>query len=90
LPQDGFERELLPKGRFVQGFPLLNSFGPAAPMATNMVFEQRGRLVIPSNGPGGEYSVSMGIGPPYAVEYQGVTEVARIRVRARPLPRNGP
>jgi hypothetical protein len=90
IPAERFAQTLLPKGRFVQGFPLLQSFDPASPMASDMVFEQPGTLIIPTNAPAGEYVVSIGIGPPYTSSYEEVTEVVRIHVREQPRPHNGP
>jgi len=47
--------------------------------------------MAPSNLPAGEYGVEVGFAPSYPPEYGGwvAVEGARLRVRARGLPRNG-
>jgi hypothetical protein len=90
MKPERFERALLPKGRFVQGFPVAYGRRDAGPTAAGTVYEQRGSAIVPSNAPGGSYRTFIGIGPKYAGEYQGWIEVGQLEVRARPLPRNGP
>jgi hypothetical protein len=85
-----FESKLLPKGRFVQGFPLLYGLWGLPLVSSAAALEQRGEVVVPSNAPGGEYRVMIGIGPVYTDVYTGWVEVGRLQVKARPLPRNGP
>lgn len=90
MKPERFERALLPKGRFVQGFPVAYGRPDAGPTAAGTVYEQRGSAIVPSNAPAGSYRTFIGIGPKYAGEYQGWIEVGQLEVRARPLPRNGP
>jgi hypothetical protein len=85
-----FERKLLPKGRFVQGFPLLYGRWELPMVSSSAAHEQRGQAVVPSNAPAGEYRVMVAVGPPYTEVYTGWAEVGRLQVKARPLPRNGP
>ena len=85
-----FERKLLPKGRFVQGFPLLYGQWELPMISSSAAHEQRGQAVVPSNAPAGEYRVTIAVGPPYTEVYTGWAEVGRLQVKARPLPRNRP
>ena len=74
-----------------QGYPVAYGLWglPASPPGT--VYEQRGKLMAPSNLPAGEYGVEVGFAQSYPPEYGGwvAVEGARLRVRARALPENG-
>ncbi len=89
MPAAQFERKLMKKGRFVQGYPLLYGPGVATELSPG-VYQQRGQAIMPSNAPTGEYQVAVGIGPMYTPVYQQWTEVAKIRIIEGPLPNNGP
>jgi hypothetical protein len=88
MPAEQFAR-VAKKGRFVQGFPMLYGLGSSVALSPGM-YEQRGEAIMPSNAAAGEYRVAVGVGPMYAAAYQGWTEVGKIRIAARPRPRNGP
>ncbi len=79
------------KGLFVQGFPVLHClYGlPASPPGT--VYEQSGRIMIPSNAPTGGYVVRIGFAESYPPKYTHWTDLGDdhvLRVRGRPLPTN--
>jgi len=76
--------------RLVQAFPVAHGQWGLRPSPEGTVYEQRGELIVPSNAASSGYRVAVGIGPPYASEYQGWLEVGKMRVRSRSLPRNGP
>jgi hypothetical protein len=76
--------------RLLEGFFFINGRWGTPPSASGMCYEQRGVTIIPSNAPAGDYTVSIGIGAPYTEAYMDWTEVGRLHVTARPLPRNGP
>ena len=85
-----FAGVLREKGRFVQAFPLVYGLRGLAPTPEGAVYEQRGVVIIPSNGPGGTYRTAMGFSQSMPPEYQGWTETGSLQVTAGPLPRNGP
>ena len=75
----------------VQGYPVLHGLWglPASPVGT--AYEQRGKIMIPSNLPAGEYALEVGYAESYPPEYGEWVEVgdSRLRVEAEALPRNG-
>ncbi len=87
---DQFTPRMLQDTRLIQGFFFLNGLWGAAPTPVGKCYEQRGTIIVPSNATDGEYSVYVGVGMPYTEVYTDWTEVGRIRVKTRPLPRNGP
>jgi hypothetical protein len=96
MSSEDFVRGPWASGRFVQGFPLLHWPAAATPSADGTVYEQGGRLIVPTNAQAGEYRVSIALGPPYADESEEWVErvdwfdVAGMTVRAGPRPTNGP
>ena len=85
-----FAEVLRERGRFVQAFPLLYRLRGLAPTPEGSVYEQRGVVIIPSNGPGGTYRTAMGFSQGMPPAYQGWMETGSLQVTAGPLPRNGP
>jgi len=85
-----FRRELLPKGRFIQGFPLTYGLRHLGASPEGTVREQRGYAIIPTNAPQGTYRVAVGLGPPYTEQYEGWVEVGKLQVHAGPRPSNPP
>jgi hypothetical protein len=83
------------KMRLKQPYPVAYAQWGLAPSPAATAYQQRGQLIIPSNAPPGPYRVAVGIAPlQLAVmdsrAYQDWTEVGRLRITPRPLPRNGP
>lgn len=87
-----FRRRLLPRGRFLQGFPLVYGLRDLGPTPEGAVYEQQGVLIVPTNAPPGPHAVRVAVGPPWAEfeGYRGWTEVARLMVQPRPRPTNPP
>ena len=89
---DRARQRLMAKGEFVQGFPVLYGMWglPASPSGT--VYEQSGKLIVPSNAPSGDYTFGIGFAQSYPPRYEGWTAIPNqaVRVSSRPLPTNGP
>jgi hypothetical protein len=94
-PTDGNDparARLTAKGEFAQGFPVLYGRWGLPPSPSGTVYEQRGKLIVPSNAPSGEYTFEIGSARSYPPKYEGWTAVPNqaARVSSRPLPTNGP
>ena len=76
--------------RLVQAFPLCYGLWGTGPSPEGTAYEQRGQAIVPTNAAPGAYRLAVALAPLYSMDYQGWTEVGRIRVSARPRPRNGP
>jgi hypothetical protein len=92
VDRDGGRWERLSeKGRFLQGFPVLHCLYGLAPSQPGTVYEQQGRLMIPSNARAGEYGVALGFAQSYPPKYGhwvNLPDEHSILVRSRPLPTN--
>jgi hypothetical protein len=87
---DRWER-LSEKGLFLQGFPVLHCLYGLAPSPPGTVYEQQGRLMIPSNAQAGEYRLALGFAQSYPPKYEHwmtLPEDHSILVCSRPLPAN--
>jgi len=84
-------RGLEGKAYLLQEFKPIYGLWGLAPSAPGRVYEQRGKLILPSNLPSGRYTVEMGLAlSPSA--YEGWTQLGDrgdLEVQARPLPSNG-
>jgi len=81
------------KGKFVQGFPLVYGLIGISSSPPGTVYEQKGKLIIPSNAPAGGYGLEIGFSPSNPPDYQGWADLGReewLVVHPRPLPTNRP
>jgi hypothetical protein len=86
-------RRLLGKSCFQQGYPVLYGLWGLDPPPAGTVYEQVGKYIIPSNAPAGDYRVEIGYAqslPPSYGHWVSLDDRVRIRLRAQPLPTNGP
>jgi len=89
----GYWRRLSAKGQFVQGFPVIYGLRGLAASPPGTVYEQKGRIIVPSNARSGQYALQIGFAPSYPPQYQLWSELSDddvLLVHSRPLPTNRP
>jgi hypothetical protein len=77
----------------VQGFPVLHGLWGLRASPPGTVYEQRGRIMIPSNAPAGDYSVAIASAQSYPPRYERWTDLrdlVQLTVSPRGLPTNKP
>jgi hypothetical protein len=86
-------RRLLAKACFQQGYPVVYGLWGLNASPPGTVYEQAGKYIIPSNAPPGDYRVEIGYAqgyPPNYGHWVSLGDQVGVRVRAQPLPTNGP
>ena len=86
----GASRALLPKGRFVQGFPLVYGLQGVGPSPEGTVYRQRGAVIVPTNAPPGTYFTAIGYSEEESPNSRDGAALGEFQVEARPPPTNGP
>jgi hypothetical protein len=82
------------KGEFLQELVPIYGLWGSPPSSPGTCYEQRGKIIVPSNAPSGRYALEVGLAtqypPPQYQEWITVGEKTGVLVQARPLPTNGP
>ncbi len=86
-------RRLQQKALLVQGFPVLYGLWGLEASPPDTYYEQRAKIITPTNAPGGEYSLEVGYAQSYPPDYQHWTALGskvKLLVVPRPSPTNAP